>query len=365
MSEGISERSKRLFQFTDDVDARRKEVSEVLLLVFVAAAAVNFLTGLLTSYVWDKSCLAWWVWALVSTVLAIYSFFAFWAKYARSIKGQFHLELLLPLRRQPKIEAVKGNYYTPLHQFDLRVREFFAQKAQDKVQKQAEIIKEWESFIETNHRTISMEKTPKLLAFLNDLAEFLIFDTLVDFSKASLTPHARFTRFGWVRPNYVSRALQLDKELVALKSNLIIGHLSDRVPQSLRFLEGFIFHRQSLQGQKKKDAGNFQFVSKHGSMLFTISSFPVIMPLGSRDVNVIARYCGIPTEELVVIKVPVAMTVDFRVPLIRYKDFIENIATWIEDLVNAVKQNLDWQHCAQHDLERMVVELKQQITQNK
>jgi len=238
-------------------------------------------------------------------------------------------------------------------------------KLKIKFKNQAEIAKEWESFIETKRQAISIEKTPQLLAFLSDLAEFLIFDTLVDFSKASLTPDARFRRFGWFRPNYVSRTLQLDKELVALKSNLIIGHLSDRVPQSLRFFDGFIFHRQSLQGQKKKDAGYFKFVSKRGMVLFIISPFPVMMPLGSRDVNVIARCCDTPKEELVVVKVPVAMTVNFRIPLVGYKEFIENIASWIEDLVNAVKQNLDWQHCAQYDLERMVVELKQQITQNK
>jgi len=135
MSEGTSEKSGQLFQFVDNVYARRKEVSEILLLVFVAAAAVNFLTGLLTSYVWEKSCLAWWVWAIFSMVLAVCSFFAFWGKYARSFKEQFNLEILMPFRRQLKIEAVKGDYYKLLHQFELRVREFFAQKAQDKVQK--------------------------------------------------------------------------------------------------------------------------------------------------------------------------------------------------------------------------------------
>lgn len=82
-----------------------------------------------------------------------------------------------------------------------------------------------------------------------------------------------------------------------------------------------------------------------------------MMPIDSRDGQLIARYCGALQEDVVAIKIPFMMTVDFRGLRPLRKKFSEKFAPWIEDLVEAIQHNIDWQHCAQHDLERMVVEL--------
>ena len=113
-----------------------------------------------------------------------------------------------------------------------------------------------------------------------------------------------------------------------------------------------------MERQKKADAQYFEFIKiGHGRFRFTFSPFPIIMPVESRDVKVLARYSSLLKEDIIVIKLQFLLTVDFKGILMVRKRFIQNFAIWIEDMVDAINDNLDWQHCAQYDLERMVVEL--------
>jgi hypothetical protein len=352
MSETASGRPERPFEMGDEIIARRQEIARVIVLVFLAAAALNFFTGILASLIWEKYKLAWWIWALPLAILAVCGFFALWS-YAGQISQRVHFEILLPFRRQPEMATAKGNYYKPLQELEQRVREFTEKKTPET----AAVAKDWQELIEKNRRTIDIDKSPQLLPFLIDLAEFFIFDTLTHFGDVSLTAGARYTRFGWARPNYDSVVLKQDNELAVLRNNLLFRHLPDLVPQGLRFLKGFAFRRQPMQGQTKKGAAYFEFVSQYGSVRFTISPFPIMMPMDSRDRQLIARYSGVLQEDVVAIKIPFMMTVDFRGLRPLRKKFSEKFAPWIEDLVEAIQHNIDWQHCAQHDLERMVVEL--------
>jgi hypothetical protein len=355
MSEIASGRPERLFEMADDLIARRQEIARAVWFGVLAAAALNFLAGILATLVWEKSGSTWLVWTLPSVTLLACVFFAVWS-YAGRISEQFHFEILFPFRRMPQMEAAKGIFYKPLEEFEQRVREFFEKKSQETTT----VANAWKELIETELKTIEVKQHPQLLPLLNfliDLAEFFIFDTLVHFGENSLTPKARFIRLGWTRPNYDSVVLHQGKELVDMKSNLIFRHLPDRVPQSLRFLKGFTFHRQPMKDQTKKGAGYFEFISQYGSVRFTISPFPIMLPIDSRDRQLIARYCGAMQEDIVALKIPFKLTVDFRGLRIMRKKFADMFAPCIEDLVDAVNHKIDWQHCAQHDLERMVVEL--------
>jgi hypothetical protein len=352
MSETGSGSPERPFEMGDEIIARRQEIARVILLVFLAAAALNFFTGILASLIWEKYKLEWWVWGLPLLTLVICGFFALWS-YSGQISKRVHFEILFPFRCQSEMATAKGNYYKPLQEVEQRVREFFAKRTAET----AAVAKDWQELIEKNQRTIVMDKSPQLLAFLIDLAEFFVIDTLAHFGDDSLTPGARYTRLGWVRPNYDSVVLRQDNELAVLRNNLLFRHLPDLVPQGLRFLKGFSFNRKPMLDQKKKEAGYFEFVSQYGSVRFTISPFPIMMPDDSRDKQLIARYCKLFQEDIIAIKIPFMMAVDFRGLRPLRKRFSEKFAPWIEDLVEAIQHKIDWQHCAKHDLERMVVDL--------
>lgn len=362
MSEITSGRPKRLFEMIDDLITRREEISRMIWLVVIAAAALNVLTGFIGAWAWEKYDNVWWLWTVPALILMIFVILAVWS-YAGRISNQVHFEILFPFRNAAQVETVKGNYYKPLAEFEQRVGEFFMQSSKETTA----IAAEWKANIEKGRRTVLHSHSPHLLRFLNDLAEFFVFDTLVHFSKKSLSPGARFMRYGWVRPNYKSpMVFKRGAELSPLKTNLIFQQLPDLVPQSMKFLKGFKLQRKPLEkidagkDQEKKNAGYFEFVSGYGSVRFTISPFPIVMGGDERDAHLISRYCGLSKDNLIVIKIPFMMTVDFRGLRPLRKKFSEKFAPWIEDLVDAVEHNLDWQHCAQHDMERMVKELLKQ-----
>lgn len=43
------------------------------------------------------------------------------------------------------------------------------------------------------------------------------------------------------------------------------------------------------------------------------------------------------------------------------KHFQENFLPWVEGLFECVKNELDWQLCLERDLERIVVELREEV----
>ncbi len=247
MSETASGRPERPFEMGDEIIARRQEISQAISFGIIVAGALNFLAGILATLVWEKFGSIWLVWALPSLILVIFGFLAF-SSYAGQISKQVHFEIFFPFRRRPEMATAKGNYYKPLQELEQRVREF----SEKKTPETAAVAKDWQELIEQNHRTIEIDKSPQLLTFLIDLAEFFIVDTLAHCGDVSLTAGARYTRFGWARPNYDSVVLKQGNELAVLRNNLLFRHLPDLVPQGLRFLKGFIFTASRCKAKRRK-----------------------------------------------------------------------------------------------------------------
>ena len=357
MEEISTRRPQRMIGMADELIARRQEIIRVILLVLLAAIATGFFTDILTNWIaGDPITIVQKVILIFSLVILIITIYFALRNYAGTITQKIHFEFMIPFKRDvAEMVIPSGEFYKPLAELKHRISLFLSSKSPEI----ADISKKWKETIEQNKKTIEDKNTiSKLLKFLVDLGEFFIFDTLALFSNRSLSPKARYMPCGWVRPNYKSIALKQDKELMTLKNNLLFRHLPDQVPQSIKFLEGFKFNRKPMEKQVKSDAQYFEFIKRgYGALRFTISPFPIIMPSNSRDVNLMARYCGLLPEDLVIIKIPFLLTVDFRGFLMIRKKFAQLFAPWIEDLVDAINDNLDWQHCAQHDMERMVVEL--------
>ncbi len=358
MDEISTRRPQRIFDMVDEIINRRQEIARVILLVLLLALAMGFITNICTGWISGSplSCGQRITLIIAAFILLISACFAL-RSYAGKINKRIHFEMLLPLQRKPDMKVPQGLYYKPLKEkiLDYWINQFLKKEREEK----KEILEYWQKIAEKEKQTIEDKERPSaFLLFIIELVEFFIFKTLDDLADDSLTPKARFMPCGWVRPNYKAISMTINKELKAMMENCIYRELPDQVPKSIKFLEGFNFQRKSMTRQKKDDALGFEFIKRgYGSLRFTISPFPIIMPTNSRDACIMARYCGLLSDDLVVIKIPFMLTVDFGGFLMIRKQFARTFAPWIEDLVDAINDNLDWQHCAQYDMERMVVEM--------
>jgi Ca2+/Na+ antiporter len=358
MDEIASARPERMVTMVNEIVNRREEIRRIILIVILAGIALSFIVNIMSNYIWDETnCFIIVISCFLFVMILGYCIYYASKSYAGDIKRMIHFEILFPFRRSEKIEALDGSYYKILTEYQQRVREFFAVEAPE-VQKVAE---EWKKIVTKNYKTLEVKEVPMLLQFLNDMAEFFIFDTLVNFTNKYLTGQANYQRFGWKRPNYKERdkikEFKRDEEILIFKTNLIFRYLPVR--KNLKFLDGFEIIRKEKDKatQKKSEFGFFEFASKYGKILFAISPFPIIMGRDSRDTELISRYCHNLKEESIVIKIPFVLEIDLKGPKIIDPEFIDIYAPWLEDLIDYVQHNLDWQHCAQYDLERMAVEL--------
>lgn len=358
MDEISTRRPQRIFDMVDEIINRRQEIARVIFMVLLLALSMGFITNICTGWI-AGSPLTWAqkIVLILAVSILVASGYCALRSYAGKINKNIIFEILLPFRQDPELKVPQGLYYKPLKEKTLehRIGQFLKKDRQEKTA----ILDYWQHIVNKEIKTIEDKDVPSaFLIFIIEFVEFLIFKTLADFADDSLSGKARFMLCGWVRPNYKATKMSVEKELKLIKENCIYRELPDQAPKSIKFLKGFRFKRKPMQKQVKNDALYFEFVKRgYGSLRFTVSPFPIIMPVQSRDANIMARYCGALPDDLVVIKVPFKLTVDFRGFFMIRKHFANTFAPWIEDLVDAINDNLDWQHCAQYDLERMVVEM--------
>ncbi len=366
MDELSTRRPTRLIGMTDELLIRRQEILRLIFLVVIAALAMGFLTEMVSSCIAGNSLnQAQWISIIISFILLIISILWALRSYAGDIVNKIHFEFVIPFRKTPELTVFNNQYYKPLQPLKNSVPSIIHELFKEEKQQNKPILQGWANLIAGEKREIN-DKTPEMLHFLKfliDLTEFHIFDRLAHFTQDSTTQKACFMPMGWTRPNYETKTLKKDDELAPLQSNFIFANLPQQVPKQIRFLTGFKFKRFEMpatpgEAQKKKNAQYFEFKKRwYGSLRFSISPYPIMLPAKSRDVQLLARYHGVFPDDQIVIKIPFLLNIDFKGILMIRKKFIQNFAVWIEDLVDEINDNLDWQHCAQHDLERMVVEL--------
>lgn len=354
MEEISTKQRERLIGMTDELIIRRKEILRLIMLVIVAALAMGFLTDISTNWLSENSSTQLqWIIFIASLVLLILC--TIWAlrSYAGDIVKKIHFEIIILFKNNEKMEVLSNAYYKPLKNLNSILQTFLSK---DNAQITS-LKKVWKSIIESAKNINDQnEESLRLLKFFVDLTEYLVFNSLAEFVQKSTTKDACYMPMGWTRPNYKTKTFN-EKKINSFQSNFIISHLQNK-PKQLKFLKGFMFRRKVMKKQKKSDAQYFEFIKiGHGRLRFSFSPFPVIMPFESRDVKLLARYSGLLKEDVIAIKLPFMLSIDFKGILMIRKKFIQNFAIWIEDMVDAINDNLDWQHCAQYDLERMVVEL--------
>lgn len=356
MNQIASARPERAIQIASDLLNRREEVKRFIWIVVIAGIALSFIINIFSTFIWENlNCL--WVALITSILIIILGFCIYWAfkSYAGDVYQSIFFELLLPFRAYAELEALNGRYYKIIDS-EFRRRTEFLLKCDKQIV--THIKEDWETVINRNLKTLEEKDVPHLLTFLHDLTEFFILTTLNNFSKKYMTLSANYQEFGWIRPVYKKKKYSFAKEMKAVKqSNLLFQLIKKDVPKNLFFLDDFTFKHQPQSAQKKDGKSYFEFTSKYGNFRFTISPFPIIVPEGWRDSVLISRYCNTKEKDIRAIKIPFALEFNFRGVKIVSKEFRQIYAPLLEDLVNYFQHSLDWQYCAQHDMERMVVEL--------
>ena len=356
MNEMASARPERIVTVVSDIINRREEIFRLIWIVVVAGFALGFIVNLISTLLWEYTN---WIWNSFATLLSVVILTGciYWAlkSYAGDIHQTVHFELLFPFRANHEMEALTGKYYKILPEFKRRTDALL--KIDD--EKILKIREDWQKFVAENQKSILEEHVPYLLLFLHDLAEFFIMDYLQDFTNKNMTGRANYQQFGWMRPSYQHQKFSLKEGLAPLSNaNMFLKLLEPGdLPKKLLFLKGFSFNWQAQTAQTKAGKGFFEFISKYGKFKFLISPFPILMRRGWRDSSLISHYCHLLEEDTITIKVPFALEIDFRGIKIMRKEFREIYAPFLEDLVDYFQHNMDWQYCAQYDLERMVVEM--------
>ena len=352
----VSSQTVRSLQITSELYNRNEEAKRFIWIVLIAGIALSFIINIFSTFVWESmGCL--WIFIILSIGLIVLGCCIVWAfkSYAGDVQHTIFFELLLPFKGHAEIEALNGRYYKIIASEFRRLTQSLLKGDQQIV---AQIKSDWKSVIDRNLKTLEEKDAPHLLTFLHDLTEFFILTTLCKFSQKYMTQSANYQEFGWIRLVYPKKKYGFSDEMKALKeNNLFFKHLKDEVPKSLFFLEDFTFKHQPQTAQKKAGKGYFEFGSKYGNFRFAISPFPLVVPEGWRDSALIARYCGLAEKDIRAIKVPFAVELNFRGVKTVGDNFRKFYAPLLEDLVNYFQHSLDWQYCAQYDLERMVVEL--------
>lgn len=357
MSEIIPKSRSKVFNVVDELISRRQRLFELIVIITIAAILINFISGILASYVYEHiqgtSCF--WILITISSLLVFSVIFSAAKIYVGTIKENIHFEIFLPLKNEKTFIIPIGKYYKILHDCHQRVAELT--KADNDIKKK--IDKEWLQFISQKGYSIDPESIPTLYRLLVDLSEFLVLNTLIAFTEKKASPIALFRTGSLAEPVYspLIEEYTLDRELVELKENLFYKHLYSTVKTKIKVLKGYQFYRKAFTERKRTGAAFFEFSGKNNKIRFTISPFPFVVSPAARDLQILARYCELPAEKIIGIKIPFMLTLEFKGFGIVTKKTNERIAPWIENLVEYFQENLDWQYCAQQDLERMIVEL--------
>jgi len=343
------------FEFSPLLLQRRQEIFRLILLVLCAAALMSFGMGIAVSWVAEVYVLNIWMIVVPTAVLALVLIVAS-RSYAGRVNKEFQIEIMLPFASQVNMTPLGGWYYKPLKQFQMRSRQFLSRENNDA----KKVAAQWRSMVKNKTQTLDLQEQPEcesITRFIIDFAEYLVLHTVIRFTQKAFSGGSRYTRFGWTRPTLTKEEETLtDHNLAAFKGNVIVDVLTDDLSKSFPFLAGFKLHRKPFEKQKKGFGQHFELVSRHGRIKFTLSPFPILMP-PSRDLEIAARYCQTEPEKMILIKVPVLMKVDIGGFRALGTGFTKLVVPWIEELVERMHHDLDWQYCIQHDLERMVVEM--------
>jgi hypothetical protein len=336
---------------------RMRAASENLSTLIWGALGVGFLLGLVTNisteYVLGLPHR--WLWLLASAMLTIMVVgLIIWRVYSRGYDLTSNIEVVLPFRITSNAAEIliAGPY--PVTHTSHRLCERIMKNEKYKV----EFLRDW-------NQAIGEKKRPfqgAVRRFVKDILSYNILNAIREYSDQTLTSKIIHTKYRWNPIRLSMRKLSPSEWPKRLRDSIVFQGIGKSSFQNIEFPEGM-----TLDVKESKDAEGIErceviLSSRHGGLSITFSPYPLKITSGSREGAIMHKYCGVSKEtELWLAKFYLQIRADFGGLRVFTKHFQKAIIPWVEGLFECISAELDWQLCLDRNLERMVVELNEQV----
>jgi hypothetical protein len=336
---------------------RMRAASENLATLIWVALGVGFLLGLTTNIA-TEYVLEWphrWLALSVSATLTIgvMALVIRWV-YSKGYDITSEIEVVLPFRvTSTTAETLIAEPYSVTHTAH-QLFEWMMEKNENK----SRFLRDWRQAVQDGKQPFQGFARQ----CVRDILEYVVLDAFREYVDRTLTPKAIFTRHGWSPMKLPMRKLPLAEWPEQLKDNVCFQHSGKPVFQQIEIPEDVALGVREHKGADGTEKRETTLSSPYGVLSFAISPYPQRISSRSREGTVVHKYCGVSEQsDLWIAKFSLRIRAEFGGLRVFSKHFQENFLPWVEGLLECVKNELDWQLCLERDLERIVVELREEV----
>ena len=332
---------------------RMRVASENLATLIWIALGVGFLLGLTTN-ISAAYILEWphrWLWLLLSVMLTTgFATYVIWRVYSRGYDITSTIEVVLPFCVTSKAaEILIAEPYSVTY----TAHQIF-QWAMDNEENKSQFLRDWQDSKQPFQGFVRK--------CVQDILGYVVLDAFREYTGQTLTPKAFYTGHRWRPVRLSMRKLPPTDWPAQLKDNVYLQNTSKSVIQKIELPEGVTLDMKESKGADGTERCEITLSSQYGILSLAFSPYPQKVSNHSREGMIMRKYCGVSEQaELWLAKFSVQISADFGGLRVFGKHFRKAFLPWVEGLFECIKNELDWQLCLERDLERMLVELKEQV----
>ncbi len=336
---------------------RMRVASENLATLIAVAIGIGFLLGvttnILAAYLLRSPHP--WVWLVASAVLAIglAALVVRWI-YSRGYDIASDFEIVFPIRVDLVTpEALIVEPYPVTH----TVHQVF-HWATGQQEERTRFIHDW-------HQALERGKPPFqgfVRKCVQDILAYAVLDALREYSEQTSAPKVIYTKHRWASRRLAMRKIPFNDWPSALKDNICFKDLNKPVFQHIGIPRGLALGVGSYKEPDGSEKGEITLACKYGAVTFRFSPYPQRISSRSREGKILLKYSASSDQtELWLAKFSCHLSADFGGLAVFTEHFQKALLPWVEGLFRCVRSELDWRVCMERDLERMVVELREQL----
>ena len=318
----------------------------------------GFLLGLTSniasSYLIERSPR--WPWLLGSALLTLLLPAVFiWLVFSRGYSAQSVFQIALPFRvTDREAEIVMARPYPVTHL--LRER-FYAILTEGP--NRAMFIGDWRQALKDEKRPFQGFARRSV----KDLLVYAVLDALREYCRQTLTVKWVFSGQRWRTNRLSAKELNESDWPEFLRKNLCFSGKGSPPFEVIRIPESFSLVVEEQKSAEGYDQVIIRLESVYGSVTFTINPLAQRLRASGREGAILLKYCGVSASDanLWAAKFHIQAKAEFGGVRIFTRRFREDIFPWAEKATEFVHRHLDWQHCLEAELERMIVDLSEKV----
>jgi hypothetical protein len=331
----------------------RENLATLIIVAIGLGVVIGLSTEILSTFIlkgqhpwfWFAACV------LFTVFMAAYIIYRI---YARGYDVESFVEVVLPFRVTPtEAEIVIARPYPVTHTAHQHLEWILSDE-----DRKRRFLNDWQEAREKGQQPFQGFVRQCML----DLLEYVVLDVLREYADITLSPKVIYIKHGWLPIKPALQKLPMSEWPAELKDNICFQDTSKPVFQHLQLPDEVTLSMSEHKSADQAERRDLVIESDFGKLSFSLSPYPQKISDRSRDGIVLRKYCGVPEQtELWIAKFPLRISADFGGLSVFSDRFHKSFLPWVEDLFEFVKNELDWRRCIERDLERMVVELREQV----